>query len=126
MGSANETEDAMKRTIVITAALLASALSAHAAPVKKHLRVVHAPACHDTVLMGDNAVRYALGIFGGTMPLPLKECFTRARAGGSRQATPSYDFGPSPGASPDPSPPAAAGPDTAGMNTSTNPTWSGL
>jgi hypothetical protein len=78
--SANETEDAMKLTIVVTAALLASALSAHAAPGKKHLRVVNGRACHDTVLTGDNAVRYGLGIANGTIPLPRKtECNTRSR-----------------------------------------------
>src|ERR1700679_986993 len=82
--SANETEDAMKRTILIAAALLASALSANAAPVKKHLRVVHGRACHETVLTGDDAVRYALGIFNGTAPFPRLECYPVARAGGSR------------------------------------------
>jgi hypothetical protein len=45
--SSNETKDAMKHAIIVVAALLASALSAHAAPVKKHLRVVSGQACHD-------------------------------------------------------------------------------
>jgi hypothetical protein len=40
----------MKRVIVVTAALLASALSAHAAPVQKHLRVVNGPQCHATTI----------------------------------------------------------------------------
>jgi hypothetical protein len=115
----------MKRTILIAAALLASALSVHAAPVKKHLRVVHGRACHETVLMGDDAVRYALGIFNGTVPFPRLECYPVARAG-SREATPSYDPGPSPSPSPDSSPPPDAGPDMSGMNTSTNPTWGPL
>jgi hypothetical protein len=75
--SANETEDAMKLTIVVAAALLASALSAHAAPVKKHLRVVNGRSCHDTLLTGDAAVNYALAIGTGTMPLPRLECFRR-------------------------------------------------
>jgi hypothetical protein len=119
--SANETEDAMKRTILIAAALLASALSANAAPVKKHQRVVHGRACHETVLTGDDAVRYALGIFNGTAPFPRLECYPVARAGGSRQAPPSYDPGPSPD-----SPPPPSGPDMSGMNTSTNPTWGPL
>src|ERR1700689_3689625 len=48
--SANETADSMKRIIVVTAALLASALSAHAAPVKQPLRVVNGRACHEIVL----------------------------------------------------------------------------
>jgi hypothetical protein len=117
--SANETEDAMKRTIVVIAALLAGALSAHAAPVKKHLRVVNGRACHETMLTGDNAVRYALCVFNGTMPFPRLECYPVARAG-SRQDPPSYDPGPSPDSSPD------AGPDMSGMNTSTNPTWGPL
>lgn len=71
----------MRRVIVVTAALLASALSAHAAPVKKHLRVVNARACHEIVLKGDDAVNYALGIASGTISLPsvarMKQCFTR-------------------------------------------------
>jgi hypothetical protein len=79
--SANDTEDAMKRTIVVAAVLLASALSAHAAPVKKHVRVVnrHA-ACHEVVVTGDDAVRYALGVASGTIPLPsvqrMQQCYT--------------------------------------------------
>ena len=81
--SANETQDAMKRTIVVTAALLASALSAHAAPVKKHLRVVNGPACHKIVVTKDNAVSYALGIASGQIPLPqmdeLRRCYPRTR-----------------------------------------------
>jgi hypothetical protein len=40
----------MKRVIVVAAALLASALSAHAAPVKKHLRVANRPECHATTI----------------------------------------------------------------------------
>jgi hypothetical protein len=76
--SANETEDAMKRTIVVTAVLLASALSAHAAPVK---RVANGRPCHEIVLSKDNAVSYAMGIASGTIALPsvsrMKQCFTR-------------------------------------------------
>ena len=71
----------MKRTIVVTAALLASALSAHAAPVKKHLRVVNGSSCHETLITRDNAMSYALGIFSGTISLPsvarMKQCYTR-------------------------------------------------
>ena len=70
----------MKRAIVVTAALLASALSAHAAPIKKHVRVAHGRACHETVLKGNDAVNYALGIASGTIALPsvarMKQCFT--------------------------------------------------
>jgi len=40
----------MKRVIVVTAVLLASALSAHAAPVKKHLRVVNGRSCHEILI----------------------------------------------------------------------------
>jgi hypothetical protein len=69
----------MKRIIVVTAALLASALSAHAAPVKKHLRVVNGRPCHTIVVTEANAVSYALGIFGGQIPLPQKECYPRGR-----------------------------------------------
>jgi hypothetical protein len=79
--SANETEDAVKRVIVVTAALLASALSAHAAPVKKHLRVVNGRACHEIVLTKNEAVRYALGIASGQSSLPqwdeIRRCAPR-------------------------------------------------
>jgi hypothetical protein len=71
----------MKRAMVVTAVLLASALSAHAAPVKKHLRVVNGRSCHETLITRDNAMSYALGTFSGTIPLPsvtrMKQCFTR-------------------------------------------------
>ena len=67
----------MKRAIVVTAALLASALSAHAAPVKKHPRVVNGRACHRIVVAGDDAVRYALGIASGQIPLPPMAEFQR-------------------------------------------------
>jgi hypothetical protein len=77
--SANETEHAMKRTIVVLAVLLASALSAHAAPVKKHLRVANGRACHDILLAGDNAVSYGLGSASGQVPLPRKDCYHRSR-----------------------------------------------
>jgi hypothetical protein len=70
----------MKRAIVVTAVLLASALSAHAAPVKKHLRVANGRACHEIVLTKNEAVSWALGIAGGQIPLPsvarMKQCFT--------------------------------------------------
>lgn len=82
--SANETEDAVKRVIVVTAALLASALSAHAAPVKKHMRVVHGRACHEIVLTKNDAVRYALGVASGESPLPqwdeIRRCAPRVSA----------------------------------------------
>ena len=71
----------MTRVIVVTAVLLASVLSAHAAPVKKHLPVVNRRACHEIVLGKDDAVSYALGIASGTTALPsvprMKQCFTR-------------------------------------------------
>jgi hypothetical protein len=81
--SANETQDAMKRTFVVAVALMAGALSAHAAPVKKHLRVVNGPPCHRIVVTKDNAVSYALGIASGQIPLPqmdeLRRCYPRTR-----------------------------------------------
>ena len=43
----------------------------------------------------------------------------------SHESPAAYDPGPSSSPSPDPSP-QSAGPDTAGMNTSTNPTWPAL
>jgi hypothetical protein len=82
--SANETEDAMKRVIVVTAVLLASALSAHAAAVKKHLRVVNGRSCHEILITKDNAMSYAWGIYSGTVPLPsvsrMQQCYTRESA----------------------------------------------
>jgi hypothetical protein len=74
-------EETMKRTIVVTAALLAGALSAHAAPVRKHLPVANGRACHETLITRDNAMSYALGTFSGAIALPsvarMKQCFTR-------------------------------------------------
>jgi hypothetical protein len=79
-----ETEDAMKRVIVVTAVLLASALSAHAAPLKKHLRVANGRACHEVVLKKNEAVSWAFGIASGQFPLPsvarMKQCYTEESA----------------------------------------------
>jgi hypothetical protein len=79
--SANETENAVKRAIVVTVALLASVLSAHAAPVKKHLRVANGRACHEVVLNKNDAVRYAMGIVSGQSALPqwdeIRRCAPR-------------------------------------------------
>jgi hypothetical protein len=81
---ANETEDAMKRAIVVTAVLLASALSAHAAPLKKHPRVAHGRACHEVVLNRNEAVNWAFGIASGQVPLPsmaqMRRCYTEESA----------------------------------------------
>ena len=121
----------MKRVIAVAALFLASALSAHAATTKNHLRVVNGRACHEILITKDNALSYAWGIYSGTIPLPsvvrMQQCYTRVSPGAFArgQAAPSYDPGPSSGPSFDPSPPPA-GPDTAGMNTSTNPTWPAL
>jgi hypothetical protein len=82
--SANETEGAMKRTIVVTVALLATALSAHAASPKKHLRVANGRACHEVVLSKNDAVNYALGIASGQSALPqwdaIRRCAPRVSA----------------------------------------------
>ena len=71
----------MKRIIVVTAVLLASALGANATPVSKHLRVVNRSACHETLITRDNAMNYALGIFSGAIPLPslqrMQQGYTR-------------------------------------------------
>jgi hypothetical protein len=75
--SANQTEDAMKRAIVVTVALLASALSAHAAPAKKHVRVAHGAACHETVLGRDAAIAYAMGIASGQSAIPSMDTVRR-------------------------------------------------
>ncbi len=74
----------MKRVVVVAAVLLASALSAHAAPVKKHLRVVNGRSCHEVVVKGADAVNYAMGIASGAIPLPsvarMRQCYTRESA----------------------------------------------
>jgi hypothetical protein len=71
----------MTRVIFVTAVLLASVLSAHAAPVKNHLRVVNGRSCHETLITRDNAMSYALGTFSGAISLPsvsrMKQCYTR-------------------------------------------------
>ena len=73
----------MKRTILVTVALLASALSAHAAPVKKHLQVANGAACHRIVVTGNDAVAYAMGIASGQIAIPkmddLRRCYPRTR-----------------------------------------------
>jgi hypothetical protein len=73
----------MKRTIIVTAALLASALSAHAAPVQKHLQIANGPPCHKIFLTGDNAVNYAMGIASGQIAVPrmdeFRRCYPRTR-----------------------------------------------
>jgi hypothetical protein len=79
-----EMEDVMKRTIVVAVALLASALSAHAAPVQKHLRVVNGSSCHRIVLTNKaDAVAYALGMYSGQISLPrmddYRRCYPRTR-----------------------------------------------
>jgi hypothetical protein len=82
--SADETEDAVKRIIVVTAVLLASPLSAHAAPVKKHLRVANGRACHEILITRDNAMSYVWGIYSGAIPLPsvqrMRQCYTEESA----------------------------------------------
>jgi hypothetical protein len=94
--SANEMEDAMKRVIVVTAALLASALGAHAAPANKHLRVANGRACHETVLTGADAVNYALGIASGTIALPsvarMRQCYTRESPEAFERDNPHWDL----------------------------------
>jgi hypothetical protein len=80
----NETEDAMKRTVVVTAALLASALSAHAAPAGKHPRVANGSSCHRIVITNKaDAVAYALGMYSGQIALPqmddYRRCYPRTR-----------------------------------------------
>ncbi len=71
----------MTRIIFVTAVLLASALGAHAAPVKNHVRVVNRSSCHETLITRANAMSYAMGIFSGAISLPsvsrMKQCYTR-------------------------------------------------
>jgi hypothetical protein len=74
----------MKLAMVVAAALLASALSAHAAPVKKHPRVVNGRSCHKIVITKQNdAMRYALALYSGQIPLPqmdeFRRCYPRTR-----------------------------------------------
>jgi hypothetical protein len=82
--SANETEEAVKRTIVVTVALLAGALGAQAAPVQKHLRVVNGSSCHRIVITNKaDTVAYALGMYSGQIALPrmddYRRCYPRTR-----------------------------------------------
>ena len=132
-------EDAMKRIIVATALLLGTAIAtqAHAAPqtMYKDLR----PNGHkrsDAAYQADVDACYRRT--GGNPDVPdsaaMKKCmlsngysflWQRGFGGASRQASPADDPGSSSGPSVDSSP-ASTGPDTAGMNTPTNPTWSGL
>ena len=60
----------MQRMIIVTAALLASALGAHAA-VKHHRWVVNGHVCHETVVTGkSDAIAYALAIASGEAAIP--------------------------------------------------------
>jgi hypothetical protein len=72
----------MKRVIVVTAALLASALCAHAAPANKRLRGVNGCPYHKIVITKQSdAIRYALGIYSGQIPMmrmdDIRRCYPR-------------------------------------------------
>jgi hypothetical protein len=126
----------MKRIIVTTALLLVTAVAAQARPEASYHDLIR-PNGHprsDAIHQADLDCCYQqTGQSRYSLDGPaFKKCmlgrgyrFTwqRGFASGSRQAAPSYDPGPSPSSSPDLSP---AGPDSAGMNTSTNPTWPGI
>jgi hypothetical protein len=132
-------EDTMKRIIVTTALLLGTAVAAQARPVAQYYDLIR-PNGHmrsDAVHQADVDACYRQTGTGPYEPdtAAMKKCmlsrgyrfmWQRGFVSGSRQGAPSYDSGPSPSSSPDPSPPPQAGPDTAGMNTSTNPTWPAL
>jgi hypothetical protein len=127
----------MNRIIVTTALLLVTAVAAQAQPVASYYDLIRpnghprSDAIHEADL---NFCYRQTGQSRYSLDGPaFKKCmlsrgyrfsWQRGFAGGSRQAAPSYDPGLSP-SPPDPSPPPA-GPDfSAGMNTSTNPIWSG-
>ena len=130
----------MKRIIVATALLLGTAVAAQAQAVPQTMyKDLIRPNGHmrsDAVHQADVDACYRQTGTGPYAPdtAAMKKCmlgrgyrfmWQRGFASGSRRAAPSYDPGPSPSPSPDPSPPAQ-GPDTAGMNTPTNPTWPGF
>jgi len=73
----------MKRVIVVTAALLASALSAHAGSVNKRQRVVNGRACHRIVITEESD---AIGYAFGQIQLPswdeIRRCYPRGRDNG--------------------------------------------
>jgi hypothetical protein len=128
-------EETMKRIVIITAALLMSVLSAQAAPHKAahhptHRQVASSSAC----VARQGSIADLISRFTN-MPANqwLAGCMTSNYGGRSHHAGRSYgsgsayDPGPSndSGPSMDPSP-SSSGPDPAGMNTSTNPTWPSL
>jgi hypothetical protein len=133
-------ESTMKRIIVTAAALLlGTVLTAQARPVAHYYDLIR-PNGHprsDAIHQADLNLCYRqTGQSRYSLDGPaFKKCMLsrgyrflsqHGYGSGSRQAAaPSYDPGPSSSPSPDMSPPPA-GPDTAGMNTSTNPTWGAL
>jgi len=93
--------------------------------------VVRRPHAYMPGPMPSNIGRFIQGMLGGLPPQyawivqnAMRESVSH-RSSGSSESSSSYDPGPSSSPSPDP-PPQPAGPDTAGMNTSTNPTWPAL
>jgi hypothetical protein len=124
----------------------AMAADIHAKANTRHVQVSqHRPAPRVAARSRATGTRYGYGglsvdparIINGLLASPWVAPYLAQYGGrmrvtrGSRRAAPSYDSGPSydPGPSSSPSPdlsPPPAGPDTAGMNTSTNPTWPAL
>ena len=110
---------------IISAALLASALAAQAAPRNALHHSTHRQAASDSGCLADQR-RIADVIDGNPFMGPqmrklASQMRTRCLPNQSDANAPP-DFGPTPA---DPSPPST-GPDTAGMNTPTNPTWPGF
>ncbi len=113
----------MKHITIITATLLASALAAQGAPQKAPHHSTHRQMASNSGCVADQRgiadVIDANPFMGPEMRQLAKEMRTRCLPGSS---SPQVDFGPSS----DPTPPTVYTPDTAGMNTPTNPTWRGF
>jgi hypothetical protein len=113
----------MRHVIIISAALLASALAAQAAPrTAAHHSTYRQPA--SGCLADQRRIADVIDgnpFMGPQMRKLANQMRSRCLPNQSDPNAP-LDFGPTPA---DPSPPST-GPDTAGMNTPTNPTWPGF
>jgi hypothetical protein len=135
-------EDSMKRIIIAAALLLgtATAVAAQAPPQTMYKDLIRPNGQKRSAGVYQADVDACYRQTGGSPYYPdsaaMKKCmlshgyrfmWQRGFASSSARAAPSgvFDSGPTPGPTTDPSPPAA-GPDTAGMNTPTNPTWPGF
>jgi hypothetical protein len=114
----------MKHVIIIGAALLASVVAAQAAPRTAGHHPVYRQAASSSCLTDSRHIADVIDSYpfmGPEMHKLAAQMRVRCVPNHTDHSAP-LDFGTT---QPDPSPPST-GPDTAGMNTPTNPTWPGF